>query len=824
MHTVRESIRWSDIRLEKEKVNPLSEYIYSFIMIFIGSLGTVLLAVSCFDFEIEMMQIIIMTLVASVVPYVFWKNQKKIIKISLFLLLCVVIAIFSKQIIMSSFHSINRIIETINVPYDLNISLLNMPQMGIWYDRMDLFVSLGILVITMVVGYTVLVRHSLMIAMLIPVSVTLFCFSFDIIPSLAALVLSVVYFMMILSLSGKPQITVNSGIPVIIANIFFVIFVIVSMAFPQKNYQRNMHVEAMREWVQSTFSLNVYHDAFNIGEADTANGGICGGRLGTVGNIKYANKVMLTIDTGAYGKNQYYRSFYGAYYSDNRWGELPREVQVKYEVLFDRLKRMDIDSNVQTTNLLHLLSDDSNRQLQNNLNHDEFKFEDDVKLQGFSVLDRIGENSYWYLPYANTVKSPAKSSGDGYPLYNKTRTYAGNYYSVNKIDYAAVKNLVDTYKGSNAEMKTYVEWETEYRKYVHDVYTIMPESNLDVIRTIAQSHSVKTEAERQKYIEYVTKYLADNYKYTLSPGVVPEGKDFAEYFLNESKSGYCTYFATAATLMFRAVGIPARYVEGYAITDSQITTGIKSEENLYNYADETTSDEVYDKYTVDVCDNNAHAWVEIYEDGYGWIPIEATPGVYSPNPVAERKDENQNDTANSVPEQDTSTTIPSASNTAKSDSSGNSLGQDISKNRILLVVAVMMVVVAGIIVVLCISYQKSKHKLLMMFTAKSVTDTDAQILHVFGYIEKLCVFLNVSKPDYMDYEEYAKYLNDRSEYFAECDINAIIGVVLKVRFGNHVASKEEAQFVTEEAAKLRNSIYGGLGRFSRIRFRYFSRL
>ena len=68
-----------------------------------------------------------------------------------------------------------------------------------------------------------------------------------------------------------------------------------------------------------------------------------------------------------------------------------------------------------------------------------------------------------------------------------------------------------------------------------------------------------------KRINYVKSYLERHTDYSLSPGKLPRGKDFIEYFLYENKRGYCAHYASAATMIFRAMGIPARYVEGYAV-------------------------------------------------------------------------------------------------------------------------------------------------------------------------------------------------------------------------------------------------------------------
>lgn len=95
--------------------------------------------------------------------------------------------------------------------------------------------------------------------------------------------------------------------------------------------------------------------------------------------------------------------------------------------------------------------------------------------------------------------------------------------------------------------------------------------------------------------------LAASCAYALDVEYPPAGRDFASYFLLESRRGYCSYFATAMAVLCRAEGIPARYVEGYRV---------------YAEADGVTA----------VTGEDAHAWVEVYLDGIGWVAFDPTPG------------------------------------------------------------------------------------------------------------------------------------------------------------------------------------------------------
>lgn len=103
-------------------------------------------------------------------------------------------------------------------------------------------------------------------------------------------------------------------------------------------------------------------------------------------------------------------------------------------------------------------------------------------------------------------------------------------------------------------------------------------------------------------------YLRGNYTYTLTPGDVPRGTDFVEYFL-QTKQGYCVYFASAMAVMARTQGIPARFVVGYGLESNGNGTWIALQKN-------------------------AHAWVECYFYGIGWVAFDptASSGYNQPRP------------------------------------------------------------------------------------------------------------------------------------------------------------------------------------------------
>src|SRR5690606_10276924 len=73
-------------------------------------------------------------------------------------------------------------------------------------------------------------------------------------------------------------------------------------------------------------------------------------------------------------------------------------------------------------------------------------------------------------------------------------------------------------------------------------------------------------------------------------------------FLLEDRRGHCEYFATATALFFRHIGVPSRVVVGYR-------------GGTYNPVSDI----------LEIRERNAHAWVEVFVPGDGWVSVDTTP-------------------------------------------------------------------------------------------------------------------------------------------------------------------------------------------------------
>jgi transglutaminase-like putative cysteine protease len=105
-----------------------------------------------------------------------------------------------------------------------------------------------------------------------------------------------------------------------------------------------------------------------------------------------------------------------------------------------------------------------------------------------------------------------------------------------------------------------------------------------------------------------------NSEFTYDQKNVPypkDNQDYVDQFLFETKKGYCDNFSTSMAVMLRTIGIPTRWIKGF-------TGGDYLESNKEN------SNQIYE-----ITNNNAHAWVEVFIPGQGWVSFEPTKGFSS---------------------------------------------------------------------------------------------------------------------------------------------------------------------------------------------------
>ncbi len=208
-----------------------------------------------------------------------------------------------------------------------------------------------------------------------------------------------------------------------------------------------------------------------------------------------------------------------------------------------------------------------------------------------------------YLPYAVT-----NSGFDNFEIGDANTNSFGKSYEISYIsgglsEWYKTQVELSEKQGTDTAAYEHLANEQLYREFVKANYLGITEEAYDAIDNIFADSEAATATE---IISEILIYLEKGVTYDedfSSNG----GTDFAAFFLEKSARGYSVHYATAATLMLRYFGIPARYAEGYFLPEEE--------------AAEYESGE-----TIILTENHAHAWAEYYLEGVGWIPFEVTPG------------------------------------------------------------------------------------------------------------------------------------------------------------------------------------------------------
>lgn len=330
-------------------------------------------------------------------------------------------------------------------------------------------------------------------------------------------------------------------------------------------------------------------------------GGTNGGRLGVEDEINFSGKVAMYVTTDEFIRPIYLRGYVAEKYSNNTWD--PTKVTKSVLERMDEMNYIPIDYNY----LQYYRSPNSDKVITS------------------TVITPVRCNSdLIYAPYGSyysDCENVDEQTFDGMISPKKeNKTYA---LSSSLPLFSTWEDTVGYLINQSANGATYNELKfIEDDIYTNPIYGQVPEYLEPLIDGIIKKKDIKSTDGVLNIQRKIREYFTENgYVYDTAPGATPEGEDFVGYFLTEQKSGFCTYYASAAVMIMRRLRYPARYVEGYIVEPTQFES---------------------DQKTIDVTDRSAHAWCEIYIQGFGWYPLEFTPGyeeVDNPNLTAEDKHE-----------------------------------------------------------------------------------------------------------------------------------------------------------------------------------------
>lgn len=319
------------------------------------------------------------------------------------------------------------------------------------------------------------------------------------------------------------------------------------------------------------------------------------GDLYQAGKLHASTEVMLEVQ-GQQEKNLYLRGFVGGSYQNGQWEEMSDAAYSgKNAGMFTWLKARSFDPLTQVAA------------------YNQLGEEQDVP-EGNQVQVKVKNASRYYVyapvSYVRMINGSVKEEKDS-RLASRglfgSRSYRWEEISGSRPgELTVADNWVED--PDTDRRQEYQEAEAVYREFVYHTYTTIDSDMQRLMQRIFWDDYETDSDGIYSALNQIRQCLSSETTYTEMMPQIPEGEDPVRWFLTEGKQGNDVYYAAAATEAFRAYGIPARYVEGYYLSADQIQKE-ESGTNTLTGAD-------------------AHAWVEVYFDGVGWLPLDTTPGYY----------------------------------------------------------------------------------------------------------------------------------------------------------------------------------------------------
>ncbi len=224
-------------------------------------------------------------------------------------------------------------------------------------------------------------------------------------------------------------------------------------------------------------------------------------------------------------------------------------------------------------------------------------------LTGTATL-RFSGMKIFMLPYYTEINSSNPSVGSD---TDYTATLRDSY----TVTYYPVENpllILEQYYKLPSYLRplvlgNYASTEKTYRAFVEKHYLTLDGETRAFMESVIEAQGF--DPADPAVIGQVAEFIRSSARYNLNydPALDTE-PNVAIAFLRDYREGVCVHYATAATLLYRALGIPARYTTGFMM---EVTAGA--------WNDVTSP---------------GHAWVEVYVEGLGWIQVEVTGSSDTP--------------------------------------------------------------------------------------------------------------------------------------------------------------------------------------------------
>lgn len=431
-----------------------------------------------------------------------------------------------------------------------------------------------------------------------------------------------------------------------------------------------------------------------------------------------------------------------------------------------------------------------------------------------------------------------------YPSMKQTKLSRDDYVSGLK----GIDLKYNQLSATNAAQKEYIQNEKEYREFVLNNYLDVPQSASEAVKNavgaltvndliskklledsgfsladikINELKSGKLHIETADGFNYVAEgsyssdyinrtvtmvrnYLANNTQYTLTSGRSASNIDFVDYFLNYNLQGHSIHYATTATLMLRELGVPSRYVEGYVLNDPSATPSTDEDGNLI------------------VTDASYHSWVEVYQPGQGWVPVDVTPGYYQDDMefVLQNEDdiyieeiEIPDDWPNYAPDE---SIIPDNN----AEETFETTDFPYQYLWLFILIAIVVILIAAIVIIIVRRNNILKRRK-QAFASK---DNRLAVMAMYRFATELFAFDGLPLQIGQTNMDYAAELSGEYKLFTEEEFERFTEIALAAKFSEHEIDDNDSLYVKRFTNTLLSHVYSCTGKFRKLVMKYLKAL
>lgn len=553
------------------------------------------------------------------------------------------------------------------------------------------------------------------------------------------------------------------------------LFGLLQIICPVRTYQKNETVTALRDSLGKAVHEARYGSDPVLPE----------GQLSGLASFQPAGEDYLSV-TMTNPQSYYLRGFTGSNYTGTSWKEADPENSWKGRDLFYWLHKAGFYGQTELASAALTLDPETVTEERNSI----------------TVENHSACSHYLYAPYeliGGAFLAGQRLGEEGIKTtgISGERTYSYEAVSGQVSRYLRLTAALADPSSFTAAETAYAEQESYYNSYVYETCLELPENLRAQIGNLLGAYETPEGGKHADYTEAKEEIL-----YALQSGCTYseileqpwKGTDFIEDFLSDTKTGYSVHYASAAVMMFRYYGIPARYVEGCLITP-----------------EDARSMKAGEWYDLD--DSHAHAWAEYYQDGVGWLPFEVTPAYMN---VMEQTQDYQ-DISGMVPE-GSQVEEDQQEETPQDSAAQETPGFDwllLIEILLLVLLVLVMLLILGFFVWIIWKRQKSR-KEIRLFAHE---DCALAVRHIFNYVMNILAVSGL--PDeHVSLYDYRKQVEKLFGAETAAQYEESVALRQKAVYSGGTSDEQDRKILLRFKDQLWKQVYENGTRLQKLRLTY----